>query len=435
MRLLSIWLQQHSPFQVLVAIATATLSVSACARLTDVSAPDVVQATDLDNAAGAAAIQAGAIGSFALAFAGGVNGLSQVSASGTMADEFTSAQAVQAVIEADRRVVDDPDRFNAYPYAAIQRARHDLRRAITALQQHAPIPASRIGELFALEAYTEVFLGENMCSGMPLSDVVDGNIAFGQPLNTAEMYERAISDFDSALSYGADSVRVANLARVGKGRALLDLGRYTEAASIVDAVETGYAYSVQYSMTVMPNGIYRQINTDQFLSVADQDGGNGLDFRSANDPRVQTVLVGVSSTGHDLYTFSKYGNGDAPVPLATGIEARLIDAEAALNDSGDWLATLNGLRSTVGLAPLSDPGSAAGRVDLMFRERAFWLFATGHRHGDLRRLVRQYQRPAESVFPTGTYADGQPYGSETTFAPDASQRGNPNYVACQNRTP
>ncbi len=61
---------------------------------------------------------------------------------------------------------------------------------------------------------------------------------------------------------------------------------------------------------------------------------------------------------------------------------------------------------TTGLASLSDPGTDSARVSLTFRERAFWLFGTGTRLGDLRRLIRQYGRNAEAVFPTGPYANG-----------------------------
>ena len=39
--------------------------------------------------------------------------------------------------------------------------------------------------------------------------------------------------------------------------------------------------------------------------------------------------------------------------------------------------------------PTLDPGDAVGRENLLFRERAFWLFLTGHRMGDLRRLISQ----------------------------------------------
>ena len=44
-----------------------------------------------------------------------------------------------------------------------------------------------------------------------------------------------------------------------------------------------------------------------------------------------------------------------------------------------------------------DPGTAASRVDMLFRERAFWMYFTAHRLGDMRRLVRQYSPRLETV--------------------------------------
>ena len=61
---------------------------------------------------------------------------------------------------------------------------------------------------------------------------------------------------------------------------------------------------------------------------------------------------------------------------------------------------LNDLRSQFpGLDPLTDPGTPEARVDLLFSERAFWLFTRGTRLPDLRRLTEQYGRLVEDVFP------------------------------------
>jgi hypothetical protein len=50
-----------------------------------------------------------------------------------------------------------------------------------------------------------------------------------------------------------------------------------------------------------------------------------------------------------LFEQLRQPNRDADVPLADGIEARLIEAEAALKagDAATWLAKLNGLRAQV----------------------------------------------------------------------------------------
>ncbi|NUQ20373.1 MAG: hypothetical protein HOQ09_05365, partial [Gemmatimonadaceae bacterium] len=229
------------------------------------------------------------------------------------------------------------------------------------------------------------------------------------------------------------------LAQVGRGRALLDLGRFADAAASVAAVPTSFAYTTSHSAAAQPNGVYAIIVNSRYITVADREGMNGLDFRSAADPRVPTALVGKGVDGvTDVYTFTRYASLASPIVLASGVEARLIEAEASLRagDSTAALATLNALRAgTPGLGPLAMQPTADARVGQLFRERAFWLFATGHRQGDLRRLVRQYGRPVDSVFPTGPYKSGQSYGAEVTFAPDVSQLVNPNYHGCASRAP
>jgi hypothetical protein len=278
-----------------------------------------------------------------------------------------------------------------------------------------------------------------MCSGIPLGTVPDGRPAYGQPLTSVEMGNRAVADFDSALVYAVDSARILNMARVGRGRALLNLGRFGEAASAVAGVPDGYAYVTENSAAVQPNSVFDAVNNVRLLTVANREGGNGLDFRAANDPRVPTQLVGKGLDGvSDVYAFTRYGSFASPIVLASGIEARLIEAEAKLRagDAAGALAGLNALRaSTPNLAPLPLETTEAGRVDQLFRERAFWLFATGHRHGDMRRLIRQYGRGRETVFPTGPYKGGLVYGTEVTFAPDGGELNNPNYTRCASREP
>ncbi|MGH7713660.1 MAG: hypothetical protein ACREOG_20420, partial [Gemmatimonadaceae bacterium] len=136
------------------------------------------------------------------------------------------------------------------------------------------------------------------------------------------------------------------------------------------------------------------------------------------------------------YYFRKYNAFEASVTIASGVEARLIEAEAALQAGNTtmWLSKLNDARGPFSMAPLTDPGTAALRVDLMFRERAFALFGTAHRLGDLRRLVRQYSRGAETVFPTGAYhKDNLTRGTDVNIAVPISEKNNPKFLGCLNR--
>jgi len=116
-------------------------------------------------------------------------------------------------------------------------------------------------------------------------------------------------------------------------------------------------------------------------------------------------------------------------------EARLVEAEAALQTSDfvGMITKLNELRATMALGDLSDPGTPEARVDLLFSERARWMFATGHRLGDLRRLIRQYDRDPETVFPTGLYHLAGEYGTDGDFGIPDGENANPNFSGCFSR--
>ena len=98
------------------------------------------------------------------------------------------------------------------------------------------------------------------------------------------------------------------------------------------------------------------------------------------------------------------------------------------------LPPLNALRALAGLPALTDPGSDVARTSLLFRERAFWMWGTAHRLGDMRRLVRQYSRAQNTVFPTGEYHKGGEYGSDVNFPVSSDERNNPKFTGCIDRT-
>jgi hypothetical protein len=133
------------------------------------------------------------------------------------------------------------------------------------------------------------------------------------------------------------------------------------------------------------------------------------------------------------------------VAIVSGVEARLIEAEAQLEASNPagWLATMNALRAptgagsggVAGLAPLIDPGAPEARLALHFRERAFWTFGRGQRLGDLRRLIRQYELPADQVFPASgnRFHKGGDYGTDVNLPVTQAEENNPNFRGCSDR--
>ena len=376
----------------------------------------------------------------------------------------------------------------------MHRARRAAEFAAERYRTLAPDTTAETGlsEVLSLAGYTYVFFAETWCSGVPVSTVAaDGTITYGAPLSTLQLLNTAIGRFDEATAAATalDTTRVSattrrtliRLAAVGKARALLDQGQFATAAALVSstAVPTSFSYTVQHSenTTRENNGVFNATQIFKRYAVGDREGGYtaafapsgtgpGLPYRSSGDPRIQWRLVITPPTapatkpdtnkGFDgstlQYDQTRYTSRSAAITLATGAEARLIEAEAALQagdtaTGGSFYTTLNGLRSappsyfalaTPLVALTTDSATAAGgAVSLLFRERAYWLWITAHRLGDLRRLIRQYGRAADAVFPSGAYFKSQvpTYGSDVNFPVPVDEGNNPNFTQCIDRNP
>ncbi|HEY4133569.1 MAG TPA: hypothetical protein VGM50_23315, partial [Gemmatimonadaceae bacterium] len=130
-----------------------------------------------------------------------------------------------------------------------------------------------------------------------------------------------------------------------------------------------------------------------------------------------------------------------------GLDAQLIQAEARLNanDIAGMTSILNALRAspptqgifkpTGTLAPLTAPATQDDAVSLFFREKAFWTFGRGQRLGDLRRLVRQYGRTQDHVYPTGAFFKNGSYGTRMFFPVPDVERSNPLFTGCLDQNP
>lgn len=418
-----------------VALAVIALSMPACGEgLLNVETPDIIDPAALDNPQGVSALHAGAVGEFVFAMNVGAGGAALALYSALFTDESMHASTPPAVREWDLRNVLSTNAVSDDLFLNLQRARarsEDAARRITAL---ITAPDARVGELWALSAFSYILFGELYCSGVPISKA--DPVTYGRPLTTAELLDTALVRLTTAAGAAAGDSRIVNLIAVLRGRALLNQAQFPQAAQAVAAVPTSYIYQIFHSTTTprQVNQIQLQFSADIF-SVSNGEGTNGLNFASAADPRVPTRATGASRNDGvtPMVVFTKYTTQSDPVTQVSGIEARLIEAEAALraNDVTTFLAKVNEARATVaGLAALADPGTAAGRVDLLFRERAFWFYLTAHRLGDLRRLVRQYARTAESVFPTGAYhKQGLTRGTQVSFIVPQPEENNPEYDA------
>lgn len=435
-------------------LGLATLPIQGCDpnSILQVTDPDII--LDATSASGALALKNGVI----LRMAQATNGIQGPDAlfiySGLLADEWRSGDTFVQRNDMDQRRFDPTNTFLAGSFRALNRVRVEGGAAITALRTYSPTPAANIGQMFAFIAFAENLAGELYCNGVPLSNLAGRTLEFGDPLSVDSVFTRAVSFSDSALANvtGEVASRITNLAAVVKGRALLNRGQFAAAATAVTSVPTTFRFDVTHSLTVNDNQNWALNPNAKRYTMADLEGGNGLPFSTANDPRVVRKIGGSIFDSAFPITLISQGiwGRTTSIAIATGIEARLIEAEAALQAGGvsGWLSIINTLRTNTALYPtpqtgftagaaltaVADPGTAAGRVDLMFRERAFWMFGTGHRLGDLRRLIRQYGRDSEAVFPTGAFFKGGNYEDAVTLPVPFDERNNPQFVECTNRS-
>ncbi len=455
----------------LFAAAFSLVPLAGCNDPLRVTDPDIVTPGQLTDPSKLPTLRAGAIGDFDLAYSGdGSDGSGGVEGAimygGLLADEWINSETFPTRIEVDARTIHVTNADLDLWFRTLSRSRRSTENAAG---RYAALSKSDPGypEMLSLAGYTYLFFAENFCNGVPISQATpSGALVYGDPLTNAQLLDTAVARFDSALAVSGDS-GMSNLASVGKGRALNDLKQFAAAATAVSGVPTSFAYFLDHSENTdrENNGVFRANIPDQRYSAADKEGINGFPFLSTADPRTPIVLD-AAGTGFDgttpLYDNLRYGNRAASITLATGVEARLIEAEARLQvgdtaNGGGFYAALNDPRANaanrsyfdattaagtpaIGVLPNLSPASAAaagGAVNLLFNERARWLWLTAHRLSDLRRLIRQYFRPTESVFPTGPYFKVQftVYGTDVNFPIPIDEQNNPNFTQCTDRLP
>ena len=464
-----------------VGLLTGAVAIGCDAAKTDLLEapdPDIIDPSAVQSPAGANAVRVGALAQLRLMTSGSGNAGTEGTwlIGGLLADEWATSSTFVQNDEADERSISLSNSSVTGALRAIYRVPTTANQAIALLKKWRPTPVSDIAEMFFARGFAELQLASDFCNGIPLSQINGEQIDLGKPLTDSMVFTIAAASFDTAMQMttttDAPSVSINRAARIAEARALLGLGQPAQAAALVAGIPTTYTYTVTSSLTGGFNGVWNQAFSQRRYSVGDSVEGNSrnlpvanaIPFFSAKDPRLPANFTvsskGDTTKGQDGATFSittpLYGQTSA-MAVVNGVDARLIEAEAALaaDPTGQQMLTiLNALRATPiqlvapsptssgthpGLttpvmAPLTDPGTPSGRVDLLFREKAFWTFSRGQRLGDMRRLIRQYGRTADKVFPTGQHYRGTPYGTDVNLPVTTDEKnGNPNFSQCIDR--
>ena len=345
-------------------------------------------------------------------------------ASGLAAGELVDGTQTASRWSYDRRSVLPSDaHYSTFPcasigvYTPINTARYTNDQATEQLEgwTDAEVPNRQrlIATSAALAGYSLVLLGEGFCAG-----VVD----VGPELTPAQLFDSAQVRFAKAIAAAttAGDQSLLNLAYVGRARARRNLGDMAGAGEDAARVPVGFVYEAQGSTSAARrnNRVFAENNSAVTVAPAYR----GLTVGGQADPRVAVVDAGrnTADNANRLWRQTKYASLSAATPIASGIEAQLILAEARGGAAG--VAILNALRASRSLPALTAAEQAAFAATLL-EERNRWLFLQGNRWFDLR-LRNLPLVPAVGA----AYSKGGTYGDQRCRPlPDVERLANPNF--------
>ena len=435
------------------ALLAATVVLAGCEDgLLDVEDPDNVTPEVLQGPGAVSLRTNGVVGDFQEAFDDWVN------YTGLFTDEFILSGTFETRIDVDRRNVQaDPENgsLNADLYEPIHVSRTSADTAVSLFRAALDDPdfSDVVGELeegialgLLYGGYIRVFLAEGYCQS-----IIGGPDGEQGPLLPDARMEQALSRLQEAENAAgtAGMPDVATAAQVGQARALMWLGRHGEAAAVVADVPDDFFFEAEYSGNTVEqyNEVYARTWGDVFQ--ARWTVGDGDDFPRENeewpylDEWVSLGLIDLDSglegleIGVDIALQQLYTERDSPLPIATGWEARMIEAEAMLR-AGDAEAAedlVNDLLSSpsinpmtrinpglgsITFAPVDFTGSLADDLPQLARARAAGNWMSGQRQGYFRRW-----RTGDGV---DLYPDHSPRGADDISFPITQQEidNNPN---------
>jgi hypothetical protein len=447
---------------ILIAIAAA-----ACNPNDALKPPDPGAVTKI-TAAALPGLQAGAVSEFQVAFSGtgddGNGGREgHVNLTAIFTDELTAHNLDIFTFrnDLDARKATPQNTQLAGIYSDLSAARHAAEFAATEFAALDPKNIAR-AQMLNFAGYTYTMFAEDWCTGIPFSNLnADGTITHGVPQTTAQVYATALAKFDSATALASasqdpDAPNELQLALMGRARALLDQDKFDAAGAAADSLLTAnnaFTLPIENSANTprQYNGVWYWSTQNAAFGVVDRKDGNGLNFISSQDPRALWVdSHNLGAVGIDTIIYEqKYTDKASSIELAGATEATLISAERDLVDGqvASWAAKLNALRARSGLqqifydtvattptvvvdtikrqlppltADSTTLASDSVRVEVHFRERALWLWLTGHRLPDLRRLLRHYHH---NDFTNAL-------NNDIRFAIPVFEQNNPNFKQC-----
>lgn len=411
------------------ALLFSLLVATGCDSLLTVETPGEIQASTLDNPKYAQLLATSALSSFECAFG------AYILTAGALGSELIISGTGSSQYPMDQRTLTDRAPYGTssscslnglyVPLSTARWSADNLRAKLEGEWRSEEIANRQeiVGTMAAIAGYSLTLMGESMCSAA---------IDLGPEMTPRQLFEEAVKRFDVALAAGA-SAPITNLARVGKGRALLNIGDARAAATAVAAVPSGFVYSTTHSNAVADrrNPVFYAITTSR-NPVVDGRYYFGLTWRGVPDRRVPVTDPGNLKAADNLvprWTQTKYPAVSSPLPIARYAEAQLIIAEAEKGQTA--VNIINALHTAASIPPFdpavdNTPGPSTDRImNQIIEERKRELFLESHHLGDFRRYNLPQQPAAGVVYP---WTGGGFYGDARCFpAPFSEKAANPNF--------
>lgn len=395
------WLNDRS--MALLLVAATALATAGCEGILDVDDPTVVQPEAL-NPQNARVIVNGVVLDFQEAF----DDYTRYSAMFT--DEMILAGTFPTRLQVDERRIDpDNSTITGELYEPLQTARHtaqtreeEFAAALDDPEFSEITDILQEGLLFSryYGGYARLLLGELYCR-----TVLD---SLGSAVSSDEAVQSALAHFERAEATAGDAGRpeFGSAALIGQARAHLWLGNYQQAADLVSGIPDDFILVSEYSSntTEQYNELYtftygdtESIRWTVGDSTADERGNEKWAYLQE---WVELGLIDPEPTGFSSFNSAIPVNlqrsqprREADVPLASGWEARMIQAEAELRAGNTGAAEdiINPLLTDPEQANnpirLANPSIIAAEGDILtgaFEAVSF----TGDLQADLRELAR-----------------------------------------------
>lgn len=402
-----------------VAAVIALGATAACSnfdRLLAVQTPSRLAETSYLVPANAALISASAVADYECALGG------YAVASGMAAGELFDATQTAARWNYDRRNVEAVDAQYSTAgcegigvYTPINTARYTNDQAVAKLEEWTDVQVPNRQRLIATNAamagFSLVLLGEGFCAG---------TISVGASLTPTQLFDSAEVRFNKAITAATaiNDQTLLNLAYVGRARARINKGDRTGAGADAARVPVSFVYNATADATVgrRNNRVFQQNNQSFLVTVATA-------YRGLNDPRVSVTNQNrlAADQVNQIWTQNKFSSLTASYPIASGIEAQLILAEA--RGGAEGVTVLNALRTRTGVAlPALTAAEAAAFTQTLVEERRRELFLQGNRWFDVKRFNATLSPATGVAYPKGGF-----YGEQRCWPlPDVERLANPN---------